>query len=222
MHVNDLTRPPSPVFQLKKEPRYAFLDEATSAVSPDVEALLYEGAKAKQITLITISTRASLKKHHTYNLTLGGLDTTIITNNNNHSHHHHPTSTAEQQQQEDEEDEEEERKQQEWTLERIGTPAEKFGVERELAHLRHRLGQVDVWTARLRQLDVELGRVWIGAKGKGEVLPPPPSHLPLSSSLPLPSAAAQSAAVGKVEGEVEDEDEEEEEAEDERGKVMNE
>lgn len=53
------------------EPRYAFLDEGTSAVSSDVEGLLYERAKERGITLITISTRASLKKYHTYNLTLG-------------------------------------------------------------------------------------------------------------------------------------------------------
>ncbi|KAK2756146.1 hypothetical protein FQN54_005554 [Arachnomyces sp. PD_36] len=53
------------------EPRYAFIDEGTSAVSSDVEGLLYERAKAKGITLITISTRASLKKFHTFNLQLG-------------------------------------------------------------------------------------------------------------------------------------------------------
>lgn len=53
------------------EPRYAFIDEGTSAVSSDVEGLLYERAKDKGITLITISTRASLKKYHTYQLTLG-------------------------------------------------------------------------------------------------------------------------------------------------------
>ncbi|KAI9705924.1 MAG: hypothetical protein M1836_005330 [Candelina mexicana] len=53
------------------EPRYAFIDEGTSAVSSDVEGLLYEKAKGKGITLITISTRASLKKYHTFNLTLG-------------------------------------------------------------------------------------------------------------------------------------------------------
>ena len=53
------------------EPRYAFIDEGTSAVSSDVEGLLYELAKEKGITLITISTRASLKKYHTFNLSLG-------------------------------------------------------------------------------------------------------------------------------------------------------
>lgn len=62
---------------LYHEPRYAFIDEGTSAVSSDVEGLLYERAKEKGITLITISTRASLKRYHTFNLTLGlGLEGT--------------------------------------------------------------------------------------------------------------------------------------------------
>lgn len=56
---------------LYHEPRYAFIDEGTSAVSSDVEGLLYERAKDKEITLITISTRASLKKYHTFQLNLG-------------------------------------------------------------------------------------------------------------------------------------------------------
>lgn len=56
---------------LYHEPRYAFIDEGTSAVSSDVEGLLYETCKEKGITLITISTRASLKRYHMYNLKLG-------------------------------------------------------------------------------------------------------------------------------------------------------
>nr|KMM70430.1 peroxisomal long-chain fatty acid import protein 2 [Coccidioides posadasii RMSCC 3488] len=60
---------------LYHEPRYAFIDEGTSAVSSDVEGLLYERSKERGITLITISTRASLKRYHTFNLTLGlGVD----------------------------------------------------------------------------------------------------------------------------------------------------
>ncbi|KAH0828311.1 hypothetical protein AYO21_07306 [Fonsecaea monophora] len=53
------------------EPKYAFLDEGTSAVSSDVEGLLYERCKEKGITVITLSTRASLRKYHTFNLVLG-------------------------------------------------------------------------------------------------------------------------------------------------------
>ncbi|EAW08256.1 putative peroxisomal ABC transporter (PXA1) [Aspergillus clavatus NRRL 1] len=53
------------------EPHYAFMDEGTSAVSSDVEGVLYEQAKERGITVITISTRVSLKKYHTFNLTLG-------------------------------------------------------------------------------------------------------------------------------------------------------
>ncbi|TEA14421.1 Peroxisomal long-chain fatty acid import protein 2 [Colletotrichum sidae] len=56
---------------LYHEPQFAILDEGTSAVSQDVEGVLYETCKEKGITLITISTRASLKKYHTYNLILG-------------------------------------------------------------------------------------------------------------------------------------------------------
>ncbi|KAF3168850.1 hypothetical protein TWF751_007606 [Orbilia oligospora] len=56
---------------LYHEPKYAFVDEGTSAVSSDVEGLLYETAKERGITLITISTRAQLKKYHTYQLRLG-------------------------------------------------------------------------------------------------------------------------------------------------------
>lgn len=56
---------------LYHEPRYGFVDEGTSAVSSDVEGLLYEGAKERGVTLITISTRASLKKFHTFQLSMG-------------------------------------------------------------------------------------------------------------------------------------------------------
>ncbi|KAH7375226.1 ABC transporter transmembrane region 2 [Plectosphaerella cucumerina] len=56
---------------LYHEPQYAIIDESTSAVSSDVEGHLYEMCKEKGITLITISTRASLKRYHTYNLALG-------------------------------------------------------------------------------------------------------------------------------------------------------
>ena len=53
------------------EPRYAVIDEGTSAVSSDVEGLLYERCKERSITLLTISTRVSLKRYHDWNLDLG-------------------------------------------------------------------------------------------------------------------------------------------------------
>ncbi|KAF2859312.1 peroxisomal long-chain fatty acid import protein [Piedraia hortae CBS 480.64] len=56
---------------LYHQPQFVVIDEGTSAVSADVEGLLYEAVKARGITLLTISTRASLKRYHLYSLTLG-------------------------------------------------------------------------------------------------------------------------------------------------------
>lgn len=56
---------------LFKKPLFAVIDEGTSAVSSDVEGLLYETCKKQNITLITISHRPSLLRYHTAQLKLG-------------------------------------------------------------------------------------------------------------------------------------------------------
>jgi hypothetical protein len=113
--------------------------------------LLYERAKGKGISksctrthhsarrpankkppsaLITISTRASLKRYHSYTLTLGlGEDAN------------------------------------EYEFLRVGTASEKDSVEKELIELRERLAQVDAWKQRRREIEEELGEVWVSGSG---------------------------------------------------------
>ncbi|KAL3899843.1 MAG: hypothetical protein SGCHY_001757 [Lobulomycetales sp.] len=54
------------------QPEFAILDECTSAVSVDVEALMYQHAKKIGITLLTVSHRQSLFRHHEYLLRFDG------------------------------------------------------------------------------------------------------------------------------------------------------
>ncbi|ORY95546.1 ABC transporter transmembrane region 2-domain-containing protein [Syncephalastrum racemosum] len=54
------------------KPQFAILDECTSAVSVDIEAIMYEYARKLGITLFTVSHRTSLVRHHEYLLRFDG------------------------------------------------------------------------------------------------------------------------------------------------------
>ncbi|KAG0232091.1 ATP-binding cassette sub- D member 3 [Actinomortierella wolfii] len=54
------------------QPQFAILDECTSAVSIDIEGIMYEHARAVGITLFTVSHRSSLIRHHEYLLRFDG------------------------------------------------------------------------------------------------------------------------------------------------------
>ncbi|KAL8923847.1 MAG: hypothetical protein Q9208_004408 [Pyrenodesmia sp. 3 TL-2023] len=141
------------------EPRFAIIDEGTSAVSSDVEGLLYETCKARGITVIVISTRISLKRYCDYNLTLGLED----------------EDQDEEKQEEDKEydsdSDEDEPPLSGWSFERIGTEEERVGVEREVQALKEKLAQVDAWRSRKAEIEKELGQVWVAGE-KEELLAP--------------------------------------------------
>ncbi|KAL8706594.1 MAG: hypothetical protein Q9225_007935 [Loekoesia sp. 1 TL-2023] len=136
------------------EPRFAIIDEGTSAVSSDVEGLLYETCKARGITVVVVSTRVSLKRYCDYNLTLG------LENEDD----------GEEEEQGYDSDEATELPG--WSFERIGTEEERVGVEREVQALREKLEKVEEWRRRKEEIEKELGRVWVA--GEAEELQPPP------------------------------------------------
>ena len=59
-------------------PMFAFLDECTSAVSVDVENSLYEACKERRITLITVSHRHEIAKHHDVELHLNSIQNAVV------------------------------------------------------------------------------------------------------------------------------------------------
>lgn len=63
---------------LYHRPAFAVLDEATSAVSQDIEPAMYEAARKCGTTLITVSHREALKKYHSRLIVLDGSGSAII------------------------------------------------------------------------------------------------------------------------------------------------
>ncbi|SPO03342.1 related to adrenoleukodystrophy protein [Cephalotrichum gorgonifer] len=61
------------------KPRYAILDECTSSVTLDVEKAMYDGAKALDISLMTVSHRRSLWKYHGWILQFDGQGKYVFT-----------------------------------------------------------------------------------------------------------------------------------------------
>lgn len=53
-------------------PRFAVLDEATSAINPDEEGRLYEKLTAAGVTYVSIAHRLELRKYHSVELVLKG------------------------------------------------------------------------------------------------------------------------------------------------------
>jgi len=61
------------------KPRYAILDECTSSVTLEIEKAMYDGAKALNITLMTVSHRRSLWKYHSWILQFDGQGNYVFT-----------------------------------------------------------------------------------------------------------------------------------------------
>lgn len=98
--------------------------------------------------LITISTRASLKRYHTYSLTLGI-----------------PPETPGSPLQDEESSSSVAGQAYGYSIQRIGTTSEKQSVAKELVELRERLSRVEGWKKRRQEIDEELSQVLPSAGG---------------------------------------------------------
>ncbi|KAL8753209.1 MAG: hypothetical protein Q9199_005204 [Rusavskia elegans] len=137
---------------LYHEPRFAIIDEGTSAVSSDVEGLLYETCKARGITVVVVSTRVSLKRYCDWNLTLGVEEDKSTGGGNDDEDRDY--------------DSEEEPELPGWEFERIGTEEERVGVEREVQALKEKLEKVEEWRKRKEEIEKQLGQVWVQGEMK--------------------------------------------------------
>jgi ATP-binding cassette, subfamily D (ALD), peroxisomal long-chain fatty acid import protein len=117
------------------KPRFAVLDEATSAVSQDVEALMYERAKASGISmssllqlltvaLVTISHRPTLLKYHQNQLRLG-------TGEDGYG----------------------------WELQQLSSAQGRMTIEKEISELEELMTQVDGWKTRREEIETALTKV---------------------------------------------------------------
>ena len=60
------------VRMLYKEPEFCILDEATSAISNDIEEKIFQILKDRKLTLVSIIHKESLEKYHDIKVTLYG------------------------------------------------------------------------------------------------------------------------------------------------------
>ena len=154
-------------------PQWVVADEATSAVSSDVEGVLYEQCKAWGASLVIVSTRVGLGRFCGWSLTLrgGGVAAVQLRGDRGEGSRYQDDDSGDD---DDDNDGEEERKQ-EWHFERIGTDQERGTVERELESLKEILGKVEGWRKRREEIEAELRKVWVvdehseeNGKGEGE------------------------------------------------------
>ena len=130
-------------------PRYAVLDECTSAVSSDVEGRMYEVMKGRGMTLVTISLRAGLVRYHEWVLELRGPSGAKANASGD-------ASTADSDSVDGESVGDIEDDGRNWTLSRVGTKEERMSVEKEIRHLEEKLKKKEEWEARVKELDTLL------------------------------------------------------------------